>query len=248
MNLNGRCLVIIPTYNEIENIFEIIMAVLSKDSIIDVLIVDDNSQDGTSQKVEEMKLANRRIHLLQREGKLGLGTAYVAGFQYSLAHGYSYTMEMDADFSHDPDDLPRLLGPCKDGTVDFTIGSRYVSGGKVVNWPLDRLILSYGASIYVRLITWMPIKDPTAGFICYTHKVLQSLDLETPRFQGYAFQIELKYEAYLKKFRYKEVFITFKDRVKGTSKMNKSIIKEAIVGVLSLRWQAYKGKYKSRIY
>jgi dolichol-phosphate mannosyltransferase len=244
MNLNGRCLVIIPTYNEIENIYDIITAALSQNEIIDVLIVDDNSQDGTSQKVEEMKASDDRIHLLSREGKLGLGTAYVAGFNYSLANYYSYTMEMDADFSHDPTDINRLLAPCIDGSVDFTIGSRYTRGGKVENWPMDRLILSYGASVYVRLITWMPIKDPTAGFICYTHKVLKSLDLNKPRFQGYAFQIELKYEAYLKKFRYKEVAITFKDRVKGSSKMNSSIVKEAIMGVLLLRWQAVKGNYK----
>lgn len=244
MILNGRCLVIIPTYNEIENIYDIITAVLEQNEIIDVLIVDDNSQDGTSQRVTEMKAANGRIHLLSREGKLGLGTAYVAGFNYSLVHHYSYIMEMDADFSHNPIDVNRLLLPCKDGTVDFTIGSRYTSGGKVENWPFDRLLLSYGASIYVRMITWMPIKDPTAGFICYTHKVLQSLDLDKPRFQGYAFQIELKYESYLKKFKYEEVAITFKDRVKGSSKMNNSIIKEAIVGVLMLRWNALKGYYK----
>jgi dolichol-phosphate mannosyltransferase len=246
MILNSRCLIIIPTYNEIENIEDIITAVLSKDEAIDILIVDDNSKDGTGQKVKEMMALDDRIHLLEREGKLGLGTAYVAGFKYALTKGYSYIMEMDADFSHNPNDVVRLLGPCRNGQADFTIGSRYTKGGAVDNWPKDRLFLSYGASIYVRLITFMPIKDPTAGFICYTHKVLSALDLDKPRFQGYAFQIELKFEAYLKKFKYIEVPITFTDRVKGVSKMHSSIIKEAIMGVINLKIRALSGEYKMK--
>lgn len=240
-----KCLVIIPTYNEIENIGDIIAAVLSQGLHFHVLIVDDNSPDGTANLVVEMKNEQpERIHLLQRSGKMGLGTAYIAGFQFGLYHQYDYLFEMDADFSHDPKDLNRLLDGCLQKNTDFAIGSRYVKGGGISNWPKDRLFLSYGASLYVRLITGMPIKDPTAGFICYHNTVLRGLDLNKIKFSGYAFQIEMKYAAYLKGFKWKEVPIIFSDRIKGTSKMSANIVSEAIKGVLGLRIKAINGYYK----
>ncbi|MGB4958182.1 MAG: polyprenol monophosphomannose synthase [Saprospiraceae bacterium] len=236
------CLVIIPTYNEIENIHSIIDAVLSQGSQFNVLIVDDNSPDGTGDLVKVLQEKEDRIHLIQRSGKLGLGTAYIAGFQYGVAHKFDYIFEMDADFSHDPNDLPRLLQSCVDG-ADMAIGSRYVKGGNIKNWSKDRLILSYGASLYVKMITWLPIQDPTAGFICYRRKVLETLDLSKIKFVGYAFQIEMKFYAYTKGFILKEIPITFIDRVKGNSKMHANIVSEAIKGVLMMRIKKIRGYY-----
>ena len=237
-------LVIIPTYNEIENIEAIIKAVMELDSFFHVLIVDDNSPDGTASKVKELVSEwGNRLHILEREGKLGLGTAYIAGFKYALENGYDFIFEMDADFSHNPKDLLRLLKAVKDDGADLAIGSRYVGKGGIKNWPADRLILSFGASLYVRMITWMNIKDPTAGFICYSRKVLEALDFGKIKFIGYAFQIEMKYYSHLLGFKLVEIPITFTDRVLGKSKMNSSIISEAIKGVLSMRWKAIKGYY-----
>lgn len=230
-------IVIIPTYNEIENIKEIIEAVMSLPNGFHVLVVDDNSPDGTASVVSELQQHySQRLFLEVREGKNGLGTAYVHGFKWASSRSYAYVIEMDADFSHNPQDLPRLLKACEDG-VDVAIGSRYVTGVNVVNWPLNRVLLSYFASVYVRLITGMKIKDTTAGFVCYRRKVLESIDLNKIRFVGYAFQIEMKYRAYAKKFVIEEVPIIFTDRTKGESKMSKGIIREAILGVIVLRFK-----------
>ncbi len=238
-------LVIIPTYNEIENIEAIIQAVMDLDPYFHVLIVDDNSPDGTAARVKELQGQwGERLHLHQRAGKLGLGTAYIAGFRFALDRDYEFIFEMDADFSHNPKDLLRLLKAVKDDGADVAIGSRYVGKGGIKNWPADRLILSFGASLYVRMITWMNIKDPTAGFICYRSKVLKAIDMDKIRFIGYAFQIEMKYYSHLMGFKLAEIPITFTDRVLGKSKMNSSIISEAIMGVLSMRWKAIKGYYK----
>jgi len=239
-------IVIIPTYNEKENIEKIIRAVVHQETPFHVLIVDDGSPDGTGAIVKELQKAMPyRVHLIERAGKQGLGTAYIAGFEYCLAKGYQYIFEMDADFSHNPKDLPRLLSACKDDGYDMAIGSRYTKGGKVSNWGWDRLILSYGASLYVRLITWMWIMDPTAGFKCYTARVLKAIDFNKIEFVGYAFHIEMKYSAYQLGFKAKEVPITFTDRVEGVSKMNGGIISEAILGVLKMRWRGIVGFYKS---
>lgn len=237
-------LVIIPTYNEIENINLIIPAVLDLVGDFHVLIVDDGSPDGTAEEVKkwQAKYPNK-VHLLQRKGKLGLGTAYIAGFKIALDKGYQYIFEMDADFSHNPKDLLRLYNACKNG-ADLSIGSRYTKGGGLENWPLDRKLLSYGASLYVRAITWMMIKDPTAGFVCYTNEVLSTIDLDKIRFIGYAFQIEMKYSAWRNGFKLVEVPITFKDRELGNSKMNSNIVSEAMKGVISMRWLGMKGYYK----
>lgn len=230
-------IVIIPTYNEIENIKEIVEAVMSLSNNFHVLVVDDNSPDGTASLVCQLQLQySERLFLEVREGKNGLGTAYVYGFKWALQRSYDYIIEMDADFSHNPLDLPRLLETCMSGT-DVAIGSRYVTGVNVVNWPLNRVLLSYFASVYVRLITGMEIKDTTAGFVCYRRKVLESIDLNKIRFVGYAFQIEMKYRAYVKRFVIKEVPIIFTDRTKGQSKMSKGIIREAILGVIVLRFK-----------
>lgn len=239
-------LVIIPTYNEIENIHLIIPAVIQLEGNYHVLIVDDGSPDHTAAAVRELQRKyGDKLHLLERSGKLGLGTAYIEGFKFGLAKGYDYIFEMDADFSHDPRDLLRLYQACIDG-ADMSIGSRYVSGGGLENWTLDRKLLSYGASIYVRAITWMMIKDPTAGFVCYSNKVLSTLDLDKIRFVGYAFQIEMKYAAWQNGFKLVEVPITFKDRELGISKMNSNIVSEAMKGVLSMRWLGMKGYYKQK--
>lgn len=238
------CLVIIPTYNEIENIHSIITAVLAQGNHFSILIIDDNSPDETGNAVKVMQTTESRIHLKERTGKLGLGTAYIEGFKYALKNNFDYIFEMDADFSHNPKDLNALLKACKDG-ADVSIGSRYVKGGNIKNWSKDRVLLSYCASLYVRFVTWMPVKDPTAGFICYRNKVLSSLDLEKIKFKGYTFQIEMKYYAWNKGFKLKEVPITFVDREKGTSKMHANIVSEAIKGVLQMRYRKWIGYYKS---
>jgi dolichol-phosphate mannosyltransferase len=239
-----RSIIIIPTYNEIENIDFIIPAVLELGEEFNVLIVDDNSPDGTGERVQEIqKEFPERINLIRRKGKLGLGTAYITGFEYCLEKGFDYIFEMDADFSHNPKDLLRLLDALKQDQADVIIGSRYIRGGSVENWPMDRIVLSYGASIYVRMVTWMNIKDPTAGFVGYKNKVLRSLDLSKVKFVGYAFQIEMKYYSNKMGFRLEEVPIVFRDREKGKSKMNSSIISEAIRGVLAIAWKGWKGYY-----
>ena len=228
-------LVIIPTYNEIENVEAIIRAVFSLPRAYHLLIVDDNSPDGTANKVRELqKEFPESLHLEVRKGKTGLGTAYIHGFKWALEHPYEYIFEMDADFSHRPSDLTRLHRACLDG-ADVAIGSRYKKGVNVVNWPLKRVLLSYGASIYVKFITGMKIHDPTAGFMCYNRKVLQAIDLDAVRFVGYAFQIEMKFRAYLKDFKLQEVSIVFTDREKGESKMSKTIVWEAVFGVFSMK-------------
>jgi dolichol-phosphate mannosyltransferase len=234
--------VIIPTYNEIENIEAIIHAVFSQNNQVHVLIVDDNSPDQTAQKVEalQQKYVNR-LFLLKRSGKQGLGTAYIEGFKWSLERDYEFIFEMDADFSHDPKDLIRLYKACKDQKADMSVGSRYIKGVNVVNWPLSRVLLSYGASLYVRLITGMKILDPTAGFVCYKRSVLEALDLEAIKFIGYAFQIEMKYNVYKKNFNIQEIPIIFTDRRYGVSKLSKGIISEAVFGVVQMRLKTILG-------
>lgn len=229
-------IVIIPTYNEIENIESIIRKVFSLDKLFHVLIVDDNSPDNTSDEVRLlMQEFPDRLFLEKRMKKAGLGTAYVHGFKWSLQHGYGYIFEMDADFSHNPDDLQKLYNMCHSGKADVAIGSRYVTGVNVVNWPLNRVLMSYFASVYVKWITGMKIHDATAGFIAYKREVLETINLDRVKFIGYAFQIEMKYRAFAKKFRIVEVPIIFTDRTKGQSKMSNAIIKEAVFGVISLR-------------
>lgn len=228
-------LVIIPTYNEKENIEKIVRKVLSLTGDFHVLIVDDGSPDGTAAIVKKLQESfPDRVHLKERKGKLGLGTAYIAGFQWALETGYTYIFEMDADFSHNPDDLLRLYAACKEG-ADVAIGSRYVRGGKVVNWPWDRIFISKGGALYTQMITWMPVKDPTAGFVCYHRRVLETIPLDRVKFIGYAFQIEMKYRAWKLGFKIKEVPITFIDRTEGQSKMTKGIVKEAMYGVWKIR-------------
>lgn len=229
-------IIIIPTYNEIENIEKIIRKVFSLQKGFHILIVDDGSPDGTADKVKELQQEFvDQLFIEERTGKQGLGTAYIHGFKWSLAHDYDYIFEMDADFSHNPEDLPRLLEACVNG-ADMSVGSRYVRGGKVVNWPFNRIFISYGASLYVRAILWLPVKDCTAGFVCYSADVLRAIDLDNIRFVGYAFQIEMKYRAWRKGFKIKEVPITFVDRVEGISKMSSGIVKEAVVGVWKMRF------------
>ncbi len=235
-------LVIIPTYNEKENIKDIISAVLNLPVSFDVLVVDDNSPDGTSTIVQELQDTHpNRIFLEKRMQKKGLGTAYVHGFQWAINNKYDYIFEMDADFSHNPLDLCRLYEACR-LNADVVIGSRYIKGVNVVNWPLSRVLLSYFASLYVRWITGMDIKDTTAGFICYKRHVLEAIPLQKIKFVGYAFQIEMKYRAYVKNFKILEIPIIFTDRTKGSSKMSGGIIKEAILGVLLLRWKKLLNK------
>ncbi|MEL6863496.1 MAG: polyprenol monophosphomannose synthase [Bacteroidota bacterium] len=238
-------LVIIPTYNEKENIEAIIRTVFSLDRPFHILVVDDGSPDGTAQIVKDLKASTfeEALHIVERSGKLGLGTAYIKGFRWGLERGYDYLFEMDADFSHNPKDLLRLFDACSEGGADMAVGSRYVKGGKLKNWPIDRILLSYGASLYVRIITWMNVKDPTAGFICYSRRVLETIDLDKIRFIGYAFQIEMKFAAHSLGFSIAEVPITFTDRVEGVSKMNTSIISEAIMGVLQMRYQSFFKSY-----
>ncbi|MFN3841228.1 MAG: polyprenol monophosphomannose synthase [Cyclobacteriaceae bacterium] len=243
-------IVIIPTYNEKENIEAIIAAVFSLPTPIHILVVDDNSPDNTGDIVESLQLqyntTGTRLHLLRRKEKQGLGTAYIAGFHYCLDKGYLYIMEMDADFSHNPADLPRLLEACRDKGFDMAIGSRYATGVNVVNWPIGRVLLSYFASSYVRLITGMPIRDTTAGFICYKREVLQTIPLSTVKFVGYAFQIELKFKAWKYGFKLTEVPIIFTERVRGQSKLSAGIFKEAFFGVMQLEVKSWFSKYKRK--
>lgn len=235
--------VIIPTYNEKENIENIINAVFALPMMFDVLIIDDNSPDGTAAIVERMqKQWDGRLHLLKRSGKLGLGTAYIMGFKWCLNAGYEFIIEMDADFSHPPKKLLELRQACLDG-ADVAIGSRYVSGVNVVNWPMGRVIMSYYASAYVRIVTGMNVRDTTAGFVCYRRNVLEAIDLDKIRFKGYAFQIEMKFTAFKMGCCIKEVPIIFVNRVLGTSKMNSSIFGEAVFGVLQLRIRSWFKKY-----
>lgn len=229
-------IVIIPTYNEIENIESIIRAVFSLHKSFHLLIIDDNSPDKTAEKVKQLQDEfPDKLFLEQRAKKSGLGTAYVHGFKWALQHNYEYIYEMDADFSHNPNDLERLYEACHFETADLAIGSRYVTGVNVVNWPLSRVLLSYFASVYVRMVTGMKIMDATAGFICYRRQVLESINLDKIKFIGYAFQIEMKYRTFAKGFVIKEIPVIFTDRTKGQSKMSGAIIKEAVFGVLSLR-------------
>jgi dolichol-phosphate mannosyltransferase len=240
-------IVIIPTYNEKENIAAIIHAVIVLDNQYHVLVIDDGSPDGTASIVKALMLEHPdKIFIQERKGKLGLGTAYIHGFKWALANQYDYIFEMDADFSHNPLDLDRLLAACENG-ADVAIGSRYVKGGATENWPLDRLIYSKGGSLYTRIITGMPVKDPTAGFMCYKHKVLAAMQLDNIKFIGYAFQIEMKFASWRLGFKLKEVPITFIDRKIGISKMSKGIIKEAILGVLSMQWQSFTGRFIKQI-
>jgi dolichol-phosphate mannosyltransferase len=238
-------IVIIPTYNEILNIEALLQKTLSLPGNFDVLIVDDNSPDGTALKVKEMQNEYKdRLHILERAGKLGLGTAYIAGFNWSLKKGYDYIFEMDADFSHNPNDLMELYKTCKEDGADLAIGSRYISGVNVVNWPMGRVIMSYFASMYVRFITGMKVMDTTAGFKCYRRKVLETIDFECIQFKGYAFQIEMKFTTYNYKFKIIEVPIIFTDRKRGKSKMSGGIFNEALWGVLRMKIRSLFRKYK----
>lgn len=236
-------LVIIPTYNEKDNIHRIIDAVFALQQDFHILIVDDGSPDGTGNIVKELQTKYAgQLFLEERRGKLGLGTAYIHGFKWALAREYQYITEMDADFSHNPADLIRLHHACAQEGADVSVGSRYVKGGNTENWPWDRAVLSYGASVYVRLVTWMPVKDATAGFVCYKRHVLEKMQLHKIQFVGYAFQIEMKFTAWKLGFKIKEVPITFIDREEGYSKMSKGIVKEGILGVLKIQWQSLFGK------
>ncbi len=240
-------LVIIPTYNEKENIRNIIAAVMNLNQQYHVLIIDDGSPDGTAAIVKSLFAKYPGLLFLEeRTGKLGLGTAYIYGFKWAIEKGYRYIFEMDADFSHNPNDLERLYQACVDG-AGVAVGSRYTKGGAVKNWPADRIFLSKGASVYTRLITWMPVKDPTAGFVCYKREMLEALNFEAISFVGYAFQIEMKFAAWKLGFKITEVPITFIDRELGASKMNKSIVKEGILGVLQLRWQSMFKNYRKKV-
>lgn len=241
-------IVIIPTFNERENIHNILHAIFGLGQGFHVLVIDDGSPDGTAGIVKELQLKFREnLFMEERKGKLGLGTAYIHGFKWSIARGYNFIFEMDADFSHDPNDLQRLYDACKSGGADVAIGSRYVKGGGTVNWPWDRIALSKGGSFYTRMITWMPIKDTTAGFVCYKREVLEAINLDGIRFLGYAFQIEMKFASWKLGFRIKEVPIIFRDRKFGVSKMHKGIVKEGILGVLKLRWESIFKDYRARI-
>lgn len=236
--------VIIPTYNEKENVAAIIEAVFALPRNFDILIIDDNSPDGTAAIVKNLQTKYEgRLHLLEREGKLGLGTAYIAGFKWAIAYHYEYVFEMDADFSHNPNDLLKLYDACAKDGADVAIGSRYLTGVNVVNWPMGRVLMSYYASRYVRIVTGMPINDSTAGFVCYRRRVLESLPLDDIRFKGYAFQIEMKFLAYKYGFKIVEVPIIFVNRMLGTSKMSSGIFSEGFFGVLRLKWSSMFTKY-----
>lgn len=238
-------LVIIPTYNELENIQDMVLMVMGLEGDFDLLIIDDNSPDGTADVVRSLKKDYpERLHLIQREGKLGLGTAYIEGFRYGLMNGYQYIFEMDADFSHNPQDLIRLYKACAEEGYDMAIGSRYITGVNVVNWPMGRVLMSFFASKYVQFITGMPIKDATAGFKCYSRRVLEAINLNSIRFIGYAFQIEMKFTTWKLGFKIKEVPIIFTDRTKGTSKMSTHIFREAVFGVIYLKIKSFFVRYK----
>jgi dolichol-phosphate mannosyltransferase len=241
-------LVVIPTYNERDNISNVLHAIFNLDEGFHALVVDDGSPDGTADIVKNLQHKfTGQLFITERRGKLGLGTAYLYGFKWAIANGYRYVFEMDADFSHNPADLIRLYRACRYEGADVAIGSRYVKGGGVVNWPANRIALSKGGSYYTRLITWMPIKDPTAGFVCYKKEVLETINLDEIHFTGYAFQIEMKFTAWKLGFKLKEVPIIFQDRVYGISKMNKDIVKEGILGVLKLRWYSLFTNYRKRV-
>lgn len=244
--MKSDSVVIIPTYNEKENISNIINAVLGQEGHqFDILVIDDNSPDGTAAIVEGMiQQRPDRIHIIKRAGKLGLGTAYITGFKWALQQGYSFVIEMDADFSHRPEDLIPLQAACATDEADLSIGSRYITGVNVVNWPMGRVLMSYYASAYVRLITGMNVHDTTAGFVCYRREVLEAIDLDNIEFKGYAFQIEMKFTAFKMGFKIKEVPIIFVNRVLGTSKMNGSIFGEAVFGVIKLRLSTWFNKKK----
>ncbi len=241
-------IVIIPTYNEKENAEKIIRAVFGLEKKFDILIIDDGSPDGTADIVKRLidtEFADR-LHIIEREGKLGLGTAYIRGFKWALDKGYDYIFEMDADFSHDPNDLPRLYAACHDEGADLAIGSRYVTGVNVVNWPIGRVLMSYFASQYVRMVTGFDVHDTTAGFVCYKRQVLETIPLDDIRFKGYAFQIEMKFTAYKIGFKIKEVPVIFVNRREGTSKMSGGIFGEAFFGVMRLRWDGWFKKYPKK--
>ncbi|MDE6328099.1 MAG: polyprenol monophosphomannose synthase [Duncaniella sp.] len=240
---HAECLVIIPTYNEKDNIKAIIEAVFKLPRRFDILIIDDNSPDGTADIVKALQTDHKGcLHLLSRKGKLGLGTAYIAGFKWALDKGYEYVCEMDADFSHNPSDLPLLVEACEKG-ADVAVGSRYLTGVNVVNWPMGRVMMSYFASRYVRIVTGMPVFDSTAGFVCYRRRVLEALPLDKIRFKGYAFQIEMKYLSYKYGFKIAEVPIIFVNRVHGVSKMSSGIFSEGLFGVMRLKWDSLFKKY-----
>ena len=245
--MKSDSVVIIPTYNEKENISNIIHALLKLEHQFDILVIDDNSPDGTAAIVERLiEEIPERIHLVKRAGKQGLGTAYIAGFKWALQHDYEYVIEMDADFSHRPEDLVPLYNACANDGADLSVGSRYISGVNMVNWPMGRVLMSYYASAYVRIVTGMPVRDTTAGFVCYRRRVLQTIDLDAVEFKGYAFQIEMKFTAYKLGFIIKEVPIIFVNRVLGTSKMNTSIFGEAFFGVIKLKMRSIFGKFNRK--
>ncbi|KQS32581.1 polyprenol monophosphomannose synthase [Dyadobacter sp. Leaf189] len=239
----NNCIVVIPTYNEIENVEAIIRKVFSLGHPFDLLIIDDGSPDGTADVVKKLMNEFAGLHMVERKGKLGLGTAYIHGFKWALEKGYEYIFEMDADFSHPPEDLIKLYKACAMEGHDVAIGSRYITGVNVVNWPINRVLMSYFAGTYVRMITGMKIMDPTAGFICYTAKVLRAINLDNIRFIGYAFQIEMKFNSWKYGFDIVEVPIIFTDRTKGASKMSRGIFKEAVLGVISLKINSYFKRY-----
>ncbi len=241
-------LVVIPTFNEKENISNILHAVFNLGEGFHVLVIDDGSPDGTAQIVKELQPKfPGQLFVEERRGKLGLGTAYIHGFRWALHRGYQFIFEMDADFSHNPADLVRLYEACKYKGADLAVGSRYIPGGGVVNWPNNRIALSKGASLYTRIITWMPVKDPTAGFMCYKREVLEAINFDKIRFVGYTFQIAMKFTAWKLGFKIKEVPIIFRDRTYGVSKMNKSIVKEGILGVIKLRWESLFTNYRKKV-
>ena len=241
-------IVIIPTYNEKENVANIVKAIFSLNQGYHILIIDDGSPDGTADIVRQLQsLYAQQLFLEERTGKQGLGTAYIHGFKWSVKRGYLYIFEMDADFSHRPADLEKLYEACKLKGADVAVGSRYVAGGKVENWPWDRRFYSKGGAFYTRLITWMPVNDPTAGFVCYKSEVLQTINFDEIKFVGYAFQIEMKFAAWKLKFKIKEVPITFSDRIFGSSKMNKGILKEGVLGVLKIQFQSLFKNYRRRV-
>jgi len=248
MNISSDSIVLIPTYNEKENIEKIIRAVFGLEKAFHILVIDDGSPDGTAQIVKSLMASEfaDRLFLLERSGKQGLGTAYIAGFKWALERQYEFVFEMDADFSHAPADLPRLYAACTDEGADVAVGSRYVSGVNVVNWPMGRVLMSYYASKYVRCVLGVKIHDTTAGFVCYRRKVLETIDLDAIRFKGYAFQIEMKYTSVKLGFKLTEVPVVFVNRREGTSKMSSGIFGEAFFGVMRLRWAAMRGQIKPK--